>query len=62
MTRPRSVWGNRDFIVFWGGDTIAQFASQVVTLALPLTAAVTLKVDAGAMGVLNARRTCRSWC
>lgn len=54
MTRPRSVWGNRDFIVFWGGDTIAQFASQVVTLALPLTAAVTLKVDARAMGVLNA--------
>ncbi|GAA5074775.1 MFS transporter [Streptomyces similanensis] len=54
MTGHRSLLGNRDFMVFWAGDTVAQFGSQVTLLAVPLTAAVTLKVDAKAMGVLNA--------
>ncbi|MDQ0791668.1 MFS transporter [Streptomyces sp. B1I3] len=54
MTAHRSLWGNRDFTVFWAGDTVAQFGSQITLLAVPLTAAVTLHVDAKAMGVLNA--------
>ena len=49
-----SLRGNRDFVIFWAGDTVAQFASQITLLAVPLTAAVTLHVDAGTMGVLNA--------
>ncbi|MFC5663899.1 MFS transporter [Kitasatospora misakiensis] len=54
MTERRSLWGHRDFTVFWAGDTVAQFGSQITLLAIPLTAAVTLQVDARAMGVLNA--------
>ncbi|MEU6810472.1 MFS transporter [Streptomyces sp. NPDC046831] len=54
MSAHRSLWSNRDFTVFWAGDTVAQFGSQITLLAVPLTAAVTLHVDAKAMGVLNA--------
>lgn len=48
------LWRNADFLKFWGGDTVAQFGSQVTLLALPLTAILTLDATAAEMGVLNA--------
>jgi MFS family permease len=46
-----------DFAVFWTGETISLFGSQVTTLAFPLTAALTLRADATQMGVLAALQT-----
>ena len=46
-----------DFAIFWAGETISLFGSQVTTLALPVTAAVTLRADAAQMGILTALQT-----
>jgi MFS family permease len=48
------LWRNPDFLKLWGGETISQFGYQVTTLALPLTAILTLSATPGQMGVLNA--------
>jgi hypothetical protein len=31
-----SLWRHRDFLIFWSGQTVSLFGSQVTLLALPL--------------------------
>src|SRR5688572_24382344 len=38
----RGLWRHRDFLSFWGSQTISQFGSQVTFLALPLVAILVL--------------------
>jgi MFS family permease len=52
--RPGSLWGHRDFLRLWGGETISLIGSQVTTLALPLTAISLLHASAFQVGLLNA--------
>jgi MFS family permease len=40
--RP-GLWRHRDFLSFWGAQTISQFGSQVTFLALPLVAILALQ-------------------
>jgi hypothetical protein len=46
------VWRDKDFVRLWTGQSISTVGSQVTTLALPLTAIVTLNASAFQMGVL----------
>lgn len=50
----RGLWGNRDFMKLWFGETVSLFGSQVTALALPLTAIYTLKAGPAQMGWLQA--------
>ena len=43
MRRPGGLWRHRDFLSFWGAQTISQFGSQVTFLALPLVAILALE-------------------
>lgn len=55
--KPRAGSGllrNRDFIVFWFGETLAMFGGRITALAIPLVAAVTLGATPWQMGMLNA--------
>jgi MFS family permease len=52
--RPRSLWRNADFLKLWAGQTISLIGSEVTSLALPLTAALTLNATPAQMGVLGA--------
>lgn len=38
------LWGNRDFVMFWIGQSISTFGTMVTALALPLTVVITLGV------------------
>jgi len=49
-----SLWRHRDFMRLWAAQTVSLFGSQVTTLALPLTAALTLKATPAQMGILGA--------
>jgi len=49
-----SLWRHRDFMRLWAAQTVSLFGSQVTTLALPLTAALTLRATPAQMGVLGA--------
>ncbi len=49
-----SLWRHRDFVRLWAAQTVSLFGSQVTTLALPLTAALTLKATPAQMGILGA--------
>ncbi len=49
-----SLWRHRDFMRLWAAQTVSLFGSQVTTLALPLTAALTLKATPAQMGFLGA--------
>jgi MFS family permease len=51
---PNSLWRNREFLKFWGGQTISVLGSAVTGLALPLTAVNTLNASSAQMGLLNA--------
>jgi MFS family permease len=48
-----SVWRNRDFVVFWVGETVSSVGNQVTFLVLPLVALLTLDVGTTGMGVLR---------
>ncbi|MEU1880043.1 MFS transporter [Streptosporangium sp. NPDC020072] len=48
------VWKNPNYLRFWSGVTISGIGSQITMVALPLTALVTLKADAGDLGLLTA--------
>jgi MFS family permease len=51
---PDSLWRHRDFLLFWSGETISLFGSQVTVLALPLTAIFVLHATPFELGLLNA--------
>ncbi len=53
-TTAASLWRHRDFMRLWAAQTVSLFGSQVTTLALPLTAALTLKATPAQMGILGA--------
>ena len=50
--RP-SLTSNRDFLKLWSAQTISVFGSQISGLAIPLVAALILKVDAFAFALLG---------
>ncbi|MDN5806430.1 MAG: MFS transporter [Brevibacterium sp.] len=52
--RPRRspLWGHRDFMKLWAGDTVSVFGSELVFFALPLIAVSLLDADAFQMGLL----------
>ncbi|MET9379428.1 MFS transporter [Streptomyces sp. NPDC002992] len=47
------LWHNRDFLVFWFGETLSLLGTQVTTLALPLTAIVAFDATDEQVGVLR---------
>ncbi len=53
---PPSLWGHRDFLKLWAGQSISVFGSQFTGIALPIVA---LQLGAGALefGILNALGT-----
>lgn len=51
---PRSLWGHKDFLKLWTGETVSLFGSQISALALPLTAVLILQATPFEMGVLTA--------
>ena len=57
MSSPkRSLWHHPDFLRLWAGETISQFGTQVSQLAIPLVAALILKVppfEFALLGVLE---------
>ncbi len=51
------LWGHRDFMLLWGGQTLSEMGSAVTTLALPLVAVVILKASTLQIGLLSAAST-----
>jgi MFS family permease len=51
---PGGLWRHPEFRSLWAGQTVSAFGSEITTVALPLTAAVTLQATPGQMGVLRA--------
>ncbi|WP_406724717.1 MFS transporter [Streptomyces sp. GD-15H] len=50
---PRSLWRDRNFMVFWAGEALSLYGSQITQLALPLTAVLVFGVGAGELGMLR---------
>jgi MFS family permease len=48
----RNLWGHRDFLFLWGGQTISVIGSLVTRVALPLTALITLDATPFQMALL----------
>jgi MFS family permease len=48
------LWRHRDFLLFWSGETVSLFGSQVTLLALPLAAILVLHAAPWEVGILNA--------
>jgi len=46
----QGLWSYRGFTLFWSGETVSMFGTQVTTLALPLTAVLTLHATAAQLG------------
>lgn len=49
----RSLWHNRDFLKFWGGETLSLLGTQVTELALPLTAIYAFAASDEQVGILR---------
>ncbi|MCL6521400.1 MAG: MFS transporter [Firmicutes bacterium] len=54
MRRPGGLWRQADFLLFWAGQTVSLFGSQVTLLAVPLIASLRLHATPEQMGLLNA--------
>ena len=54
--RPRlsPIWQNRDFRNFWFGEAVSGLGDSLTHFALPIVAAVTLRVTPGQMGLIRA--------
>jgi MFS family permease len=50
---PPLLRENRDFRLFWTGQSVSLFGDQIALIALPLTAVIVLHADAGRMGYLT---------
>lgn len=53
VNNKRSLWKNRNFMIFWSGQTLSSFGSQITLMALPLIASVTLNANPLEMGILR---------
>jgi MFS family permease len=53
---PGSLLRNRDFVTFWGGETISVVGAAITELALLFTALVSLGASAFEVGLLNVVR------
>lgn len=49
----RTLWRNRDFLMFWFGETVSLYGTQVTTLALPLTAVLLFNASTEQIGLLR---------
>ncbi|MEU2428477.1 MFS transporter [Streptomyces sp. NPDC007861] len=49
-----ALWRDAEFLKFWTGEGISQVGAQVTTLALPLTAVLTLDASSSEVGLVNA--------
>lgn len=47
------LWKHRAFMLFWSGETVSLFGTQVTMLALPLTAVLTLHATAAQLGFIR---------
>lgn len=52
--RTSSLWVHTDFLKLWAGQTISLFGTQITTVALPLTAVISLRATPAQMGILAA--------
>lgn len=48
-----TLWRHSSFMLFWSGETVSQFGTQVTLLALPLTAVLTLHATATQLGLVR---------
>jgi len=54
LRRPTGgLWGHRDFLKLWTGQSISEFGSQISQLAIPLLAAVSLHATAFQFSLLG---------
>ncbi|WP_185711247.1 MFS transporter [Arachnia propionica] len=51
---PRSLWQDRNFLTFWSGQALNQFASQVTPVAMSTLAILTLGANEAQVGQLRA--------
>lgn len=51
--RARGLWRHRAFMLFWSGETVSLFGTQVTVLALPLTAVLALHATATQLGLIR---------
>src|SRR5262245_55887096 len=51
--RSGRLWRHRPFLLFWGGETVSMFGSQVTLLALPLTAVLLLGATAAQLSLVR---------
>lgn len=54
MPQSTRLWGDREFVKLWAGETVSLFGSHVTATAVPLTAAVALHATPAQMGLLSA--------
>jgi MFS family permease len=50
---PASIWRNRDFLWFWGGQSVSMIGTQITTFAVPVLAITALGADAGQLSLLR---------
>jgi MFS family permease len=53
MHASQNLWGHKDFLKLWTGETISEFGSQITAFALPLTAVLLLGATPVQMGILS---------
>src|SRR5688572_6113231 len=48
-----SIWHSRDFLWFWGGQSVSMIGSQITTFAVPVLAITAMGADAGQLSLLR---------
>lgn len=48
-----TLWRHPAFMLFWSGETVSLFGTQITLLALPLTAVLTLRATAAQLGLVR---------
>jgi predicted MFS family arabinose efflux permease len=51
--KSSKLWRHRPFMLFWGGETVSMFGTQVTLLALPLTAVMLLGATATQLSLVR---------